>query len=303
MRAVVAHETGDPDVLRLEEVPDPEPGDGEVLIRIHAASVNPIEWKQRRGLAQRQLPAILGSDISGVVERTRTPAFAEGAEVFGFAASGAYAELATSSAAAIAAKPANISDEQAASIPVAGMTAWQALFDKGDLQRGQTVVIAGAAGGVGHFAVQLAQNAGAHTIALGSPRNRDFIVSLGASDYVDYTSEDVAEVVKGADVAFDTVGGATTMTMLATLRDGGTLVSIAGSPPDTEAAAQARGVRYEHMVMKPDPAHLVALGALVAGGEIRVEIAERLPLEEIQRAHELSESGHTRGKIVLEIAA
>jgi NADPH:quinone reductase-like Zn-dependent oxidoreductase len=108
--------------------------------------------------------------------------------------------------------------------------------------------------------------------------------------------------VSGADVAFDTVGGETTTAMLATLRDGGTLVSIAGSPPETAAAAEARGVRYEHMIMQPDPAHLVALGALVAGGELRVEIAARLPLREIQRAHELSESGHTRGKIVLEVA-
>src|SRR6266516_5660223 len=164
MRAVVVSETGGPGVLRLEQAERPEPGDGEVLIEVHAASVNPIDWKYRRGLAPKQLPAVLGSDVSGTVARSRAQGLAEGDDVFGLAASGAYAELARARAGMIAPKPAGLSHEQAAALPVAGLTAWQALFDRGGLQRGQTALVAGAAGGVGHFAVQFAKVAGARAI-------------------------------------------------------------------------------------------------------------------------------------------
>src|SRR2546421_10913894 len=143
MQAVVIHETGNLDVLRYEQGDRPEPGDGEVLIRVRAASVNPVDWKYRRGLSERQLPAVLGNDASGTVELSRAATFAEGDEVFGMVASGGYAEFATVSAGAIASKPVDVSHEQAAAIPVAGMTAWQALFDRGGLERGQTTLIAG----------------------------------------------------------------------------------------------------------------------------------------------------------------
>ena len=154
MHAVVIRETGGPEVLRYEEAERPEPGDGEVLMRVRAASVNPVDWKYRRGSAEKQLPAVLGSDVSGTVERSHAAGFAEGDEVFGIASSGGYAEFATAPASMIATKPAGISHEEAAAIPVAGLTAWQALFDRGGLERGQTALVAGAAGGVGHFAVQ-----------------------------------------------------------------------------------------------------------------------------------------------------
>src|SRR2546426_5943481 len=154
MQAVLMRQTGGPDVLRFEEVERPAPGDGEVLIRVRVASVNPIDWKYRRGFADKQLPAVLGNDVSGTVEASHADDFAEGDDVCGFAASGGYAELATAPAALIAKKPAGVSHEQAAAIPVAGLTGWQALFDRGALERGQTALIAGAAGGVGHFAVQ-----------------------------------------------------------------------------------------------------------------------------------------------------
>lgn len=301
MQAVLMHETGDPDVLHLEEVERPEPSDGEVLIRVHAASVNPIDWKQRRGLAEKQLPAILGSDVSGTVEVSRAEGFAEGNEVFGFAASGAYAELATASAAMIAIKPSGVSHDQAAGIPVAGLTAWQALFDRGGLERGQRALIAGAAGGVGHFAVQFASFAGAGVIGTGSSRNRDFVLGLGAQEYVDYTQQDVAEAVSGVDVAFDTVGGETTESLLPAVREGGILVTIAGASP--EQAAQERGVRAEGLVMSPSSDQLARIAELVAAGDVRVEMAEVMPLAEIQRAHELIESGHTRGKIILAVGS
>ncbi|TML36334.1 MAG: NADP-dependent oxidoreductase [Actinobacteria bacterium] len=298
MRAIVVRETGEPDVLQLEETDAPEPSDGEVLIVVRAASVNPVDWKYRRGLAEKPLPAILGLDVSGTVESSRADGFAEGDDVFGWAASGGYAELATASASAIAKKPAAVSHEQAASIPVAGITAWQSLFDRGGLTEGQTAVIAGAAGGVGHFAVQLAKHAGARVIGTGSARNRDFVLGLGADEYVDYTEQDVGEVVSGvADVAFDAVGGDTTETLLPTLREGGILVTIAAAPPE-EAAAE-RGARAVLHVTSPSAEQLARVADLVASGDVRVEISEVLPLSEVKRAHELSESGHTRGKIVL----
>jgi NADPH:quinone reductase-like Zn-dependent oxidoreductase len=299
MQAVVMHETGNPDVLRYEEAERPEPGDGEVLIEVRAASVNPIDWKYRRGLADKQLPAVLGNDVSGTVELSRAEGFAEGDEVFGFAASGGYAEFATAPAALIAKKPAGVTHEQAAGIPVAGLTAWQALFDRGRLERGQTALIAGAGGGVGHLAVQFAKLAGARAIGTGSSRNRDFVLGLGADEYVDYTQQDVSEAASNVDVAFDTVGGETTQSLLPTLREGGILVTIAGAPP--VEAAQERGVRAELLVMNPSSEQLARIADLVAAGDVRVELAEVIPLTEVQRAHELSESGHTRGKIVLTV--
>ena len=299
MQAVVMHETGGPEVLSYEEAERPEPGDGEVLIRVRAASVNPVDWKYRRGFVDRPLPAVLGSDVSGTVESSRAEGFAEGDEVFGMVASGGYAEFATASATAIAKKPDGVTHEQAAAIPVAGMTAWQALFDRGGLGRGQTALIAGAAGGVGHFAVQFARHAGARAIGTGSARNRDFVLGLGADEYVDYTEREVGEAVSGVDVAFDTVGGQTTESLLPAVREGGILVTIAAAPP--EEAAQERGVRAELLVMSPSSEQLARIAELVAAGDVRVEIAEAIPLAEVQRAHELSESGHTRGKLVLTV--
>jgi NADPH:quinone reductase-like Zn-dependent oxidoreductase len=300
MQVVVVHQTGGPEVLRVENAEPPEPAEGQVLIRVCAASVNPIDWKYRRGFVPKQLPAVLGSDVSGSVEVSRAEGLTAGDDVFGFAASGAYAEFATASAAMIAKKPAAVTHEQAAALPVAGLTAWQALFDRGGLERGQTALIAGAAGGVGHLAVQFASRAGARVIGIGSSRNRDFVLGLGADEYVDYTQQDVGEAASEVDVAFDTVGGATTESLLATVREGGILVTIAGAPP--EEAARALGVRAELLIMSPSSEQLTQIAELVAAGEVRVEIAEVLPLSEIGRAHALSESGHTRGKIVLKTA-
>ncbi|MGA9284841.1 MAG: NADP-dependent oxidoreductase [Solirubrobacteraceae bacterium] len=299
MRAVLIHETGGPDVLSLEEIERPQPDEGEVLIAVKAASVNPIDWKIRRGLRETKMPKILGNDASGVVEVSRAEDFAVGDEVFGIVPSGGYAQFATAPAGTIAKKPTGLSHEQAACLPVAGMTAWQALFDKGKLQAGQTALIAGGAGGVGHLAVQFAKHAGAHTIATGSARNREFILGLGAEEYVDYTSQDVSEAAQDVDVAFDAVGGETTASLVPTLRAGGVLVTIANAPPE-QAAAQ-RGARAELFSMSPSSEQLARIAALVAEGAVRVEIANTFPLEEARKAHELSEAGHTRGKIVLSV--
>ncbi len=298
MRAVVIHETGGPEVLHLEEVPDPEPLEGEVLVRVRAVAVNPIDWKLRRGFMPKPLPAILGSDISGTVERSLAEGFSEGEEVFGFASSGAYAELATSRSDMLAHRPAHLSDERAAALPVAALTAWQALFDRGNLQAGQVALIAGAAGGVGHLAVQFAKQADAKVIATGSQRNREFVLGLGADVYVDYASEDVASVAPGeADVVFDCVGGETTATLVACARAGGVFITIAGPPPEQEAAAL--GFTAQLLMMTPNAEQLERIGRLVADGVVHVEIEEAMPLEDVMRAHGLSESGRARGKIIL----
>jgi NADPH:quinone reductase-like Zn-dependent oxidoreductase len=299
VHAVVTHETGGPEVLQYEDVDAPEPEDGEVLVRVRAASVNAIDWKYRRGLAPRQLPAILGNDMSGTVAVSKAEGFVERDDVFGFAASGGYAELAVASGAGIAKKPAGVSHAEAAALPVAGLTAWQALFDRGGLQRGQTVLIAGAAGGVGHLAVQFARVAGARAIGVGSSRNREFVLGLGAAEYVDYTTQDVSSAVSDVDVAFDAVGGETTQALVPAVREGGRLITIASAPP--EEAASARGVRAELLITSPNAEQLSRIARLVADGEVRVEFAEQLPLTDVRRAHELSESGHVRGKIILTV--
>lgn len=299
MRAVVLHETGGPEVLRIEEVDKPEPGEGELLIRVSAASVNPIDWKIRRGTRPRELPVVLGNDVAGTVERSLVDGYVEGDEVFGFAGSGGYAEYTVSPGRVVAKKPVQLSQVQAAALPVAGLTAWQAIFDHGGLRSGQTLLVAGAAGGVGHLAVQFGKHAGARVIGTGSARNREFVLGLGVDEYVDYTSVDVAEAVSGADVAFDTVGGETTKTLLPTLREGGVLVTIAAQPPEQEAAA--RGARAMAFSATPKSEQLAEIAGLIATGEVKVEIAQAFPLDEVVQAHELSEAGHTRGKLVLEI--
>ncbi len=299
MRAVVLHETGGPEILRVDELETPEPSDGELLLRVHAASVNPIDSKIRRGIAPRDLPVVLGNDFSGTVERSRAEGYVEGDQVFGFARGGGYAEQAVASGQAVAKKPAELSHVQAAALPVAGLTAWQAIFDHGGLQRGQTLLVAGAAGGVGHLAVQFGKHAGARVIGTGSARNREFVLGLGVDEYVDYTSEDVAEAVSDVDVAFDTVGGETTQTLLPTLHAGAILVTIAAQPPEQEAAAL--GASATAFSAKPKAEQLAEIAQLVATGEVNVEIAQTFSLDEVAKAHELSEAGHTRGKLVLEL--
>jgi NADPH:quinone reductase-like Zn-dependent oxidoreductase len=266
-------------------------------MRIGAAAINPIDWKFRSGRVPKELPAILGSDVAGTVEESRAEGFAAGDPVYGFARTGAYAELAATPATVIASRPPGLDAVHAAALPVAGLTAWQALFDHGGLQSGQTVLVAGAAGGVGHLAVQFAKRAGARVIGTASARNREHVLGLGADEFVDYGSQDVGSVVAGVDLAFDTVGGDSAEASLRTVREGGVLVAIAGG--GDEDAARERGVRIERFSARPDAGQLKEIGLLAAGGDVTVEIAEVLPLDEIARAHELSEGGHTRGKIIV----
>jgi NADPH:quinone reductase-like Zn-dependent oxidoreductase len=235
--------------------------------------------------------------VAGVIEASRSDAFAEGDQVFGMSVSGAYAEYSTAPTTLVARKPTDLSFVEAAAIPVAGMTAWEALLGVGGLESGQTALVAGAAGGVGHFAVQFAKLAGARVIGTGSDRNREFVTALGADEYVDYTRQEVADAVSEVDLAFDTVGGETTGSLVGALRDGGTLVTIAGAPP--EEAATARGIRTERLVMSPSAERMAQIAELISDQDVRVEVAEAVPLAEVARAHALSEGGHVRGKLVL----
>jgi NADPH:quinone reductase-like Zn-dependent oxidoreductase len=298
MRAVVMRATGGVEVLEVSRRPRPLPGAGSALIRVRAASVNPIDWKYRRGLVERELPAVLGEDFSGTVAAAGPHSgVAAGDEVFGLATGGAQAEYTLAGPGALAPRPVAVGDEQAAALGVSGLTAWQGLFDRGGLAAGQTVVVAGAAGGIGHLAVQLARVAGAgRVIGSGSERNREFVLGLGADEFLDYRR---GETTGGADLVLDTVGGTTTASLVPMLRDGGTLVTISYPP---EAAPATRRIVVAPLAMRPDGAQLARIAALAASGAVRVELAKVLALGEVRRAHELSESGHVRGKLVLRIS-
>jgi NADPH:quinone reductase-like Zn-dependent oxidoreductase len=307
MHAIVVHEFGESDQLKYEEVARPTPGAGEVLVRVHAAGVNPIDWKFRKGLLAAlrgfELPWTPGSDIAGVVESVGpgVERLRPGDEVLGQSKSGAYAEYATAIADQLAQKPKRLSWDEAASLPVGANTAWQGLFDHGGLQPGQRVLVQGAAGGVGQLAAQLAHWKGAHVIGTASASNLDFVRSLGAEEVVDYTTTKVEDVLSGLDLVFDTIGGATYEASLKTLRRGGAIISLVGAPPEEGAAAL--GVRLIRMNAKPRGDELRTVAELVESGTIQVSVGEAFPLAEAWRAHEQSEHGHGRGRIILHAVA
>lgn len=306
MRAARFHTYGPPEVLVIEEVPRPVPEEGQVLVKVHAAGVNPIDWKVRAGYMEQymplQLPAIPGYDLAGVVEAVGSGVteFAPGQEVFG-RGSGSYAEYAIAPATALAPKPANISFDQAATIPIGGVTAWVGLFDTADLQAGQTLLVQGAAGGTGSYAVQLGRWKGASVIGTASARNLETVRELGAEVAIDYTATRVESVASGVDVVFDTVGGETMEASWQLLKPGGILVEIAGMP--SPEAAQQHGVRAGGVQAPPDISGILRrLAELVERGEVRTELGQVFPFEAAAQAHTSSETGHGRGRIVLHIA-
>ncbi|HEY4385146.1 MAG TPA: NADP-dependent oxidoreductase, partial [Ktedonobacteraceae bacterium] len=239
IQAIRVHAYGDPDQLKLEQVQRPEPQAGEVLVRVHAAGVNPVDWKIRAGLLKNfwpvQFPYAPGRDLAGIVEEVGpgVTAFQKGQAVFGQSTKGTYAEYTTASVEKLALKPETLSFDEAAAIPVGATTAWQGLFDHARLEAGQSILVQGAAGGVGLFAVQFARWKGAHVIGTSSSAHLDFVRSLGA-EAVDYTATPVEQVVHDVDFVFDTVGGSTLASSLQAVKRGGTLVGIAGLPPEKE---------------------------------------------------------------------
>jgi NADPH:quinone reductase-like Zn-dependent oxidoreductase len=304
VRAVQVHRYGGPEQLKLEEKPRPQPQTGEVLVRVYAAGVNPIDWKIRQGLLKESRPATFpytpGIEMAGVVEDVgpAVTAFEIGQAVFGQIAEGAYAEYLTVPVEALALKPQTLSFVEAATVPVGVTTAWRTLFDNGGLTSGQRVLIQGAAGGVGLFAVQLAKWKGAQVIGTASTANLDFVRSLGADTVVDYTMTLVESVIQDVDLVLDGVGAATLSSSLAVLKPGGTLISIAGLPPQEQA--QARGVRAM-MSRGAASVPLQTFTRLIDEGQLKVTVGKTFALSEAQQAHEYGQSSHGRGRIVLQI--
>jgi NADPH:quinone reductase-like Zn-dependent oxidoreductase len=308
MKAVRIHSYGGPEVLKYEEAPRPKSAPGEVLIRVHAAGVNPVDWKIRQGYfkgrVDHSLPLILGWDLSGVVEAAGSgvAGLQEGDEVYSrpdMARDGAYAEHIVVREAEVALKPESIDHIHAAAIPLAALTAWQSLFDAAGLSAGQKVLIHAAAGGVGSLAVQLARWKGAHVIGTASKRNHDLVQTLGAAEVIDYETTRFEDVVHEVDVVFDTIGGDTQTRSWQVLKKGGILVSILGPPSAKEATAH--GVRQASVFVQPSAAQLTELAKLVDSGKLKPIVETVLPLSEARRAHELSQAGHVRGKMVLKV--
>lgn len=308
MKAVRIHSYGGPDVLVYEDAPRPSIADDEILVRVHAAAINPVDWKIREGYLKQmiahQLPVILGWDVSGVVEEvgSRVKDFQVGDAVYSrpdLTRNGGYAEYIAIPAAEVAAKPQSIDHIAAASVPLAGLTAWQALFDQANLSAGQAVLIHAAAGGVGTFAVQFAKWKGAYVIGTASSRNQDFLRELGIDQVIDYQQTRFEDVVKDVDVVFDTIGGEVQDRSWQALKKGGILVSIV-SPPSKETAAQY-GVTEKYFFLQPNAAQLTEIAGLIDAGYVKTIVETILPLNQARQAHELSQSGHTRGKIVLQV--
>ena len=309
MRAISQDRLGGPEVLKEVEVDRPEPGPTEVLVRVRAAGVNPTDWKYREhGGALGAPPFVLGWDVSGVVEATGAGAalYKPGDEVFGMLrypfSNGAYAEYVVAPTRTFARKPAEIDHVQAGALPLAALTAWQALVDVARVSAGQRVLIHAAAGGVGHVAAQIAKARGAYVIGTASAGKHDFLREIGVDEAIDYRETDFTEAVKDVDVVLDTLGGDTSTNSLRVLRPGGIVVSIlpVGSK-DFDEEAERLGVRALRMLVDASHSGLKAIAELVESGKLRPTIAGTFPLADAAEAHRLGDTGRTTGKLVLTV--
>jgi NADPH:quinone reductase-like Zn-dependent oxidoreductase len=304
MKAIVINAYGNEDVVNYVDVERPEPKADEVLVKVRVAGVNPIDWKIRNGMGERlglKLPISLGGEIAGTIDKIGSDVrdFQVGDAVYGIVPSGGYAEYAIAKIGEVAPKPQSLDFENAAAIPLGALTAWQAMFDLANLSSGQTILITAASGGVGSLAVQIAKAKGAFVIGMASGRNEAFVRDLGADKFVDYTKQNFEEVVKDVDVVFDTVGGDTFEKAFQTLKPGGFLVTSVQFP--SAEKAQEFGINAARVYCKPNAEQLAAIGKLVDEGKLKAHVSTVLPLSEVKKAHQLSESGRTRGKIVLQI--
>lgn len=308
MKAVYIERYGGRETLQFGELPMPELGPNDVLIRERAAAVNPVDWKIREGYLQKRrqytFPLILGWDVAGVIEAIgeHVHHFRVGDEVFArpdINRNGTYAQYVAVDESLVAKKPKNITFEEAASIPLAGLTAWQSLREIAQVSPGQKVLVHGGAGGVGIYAIQLAKIFGAYVATTCRADNAEFVRSYGADEVIDYRTQAFDELLSGYDVVFDTLGGEVQQRSFRVLKKGGILVSIV-SPPD-ENLASRYGVRGAYFFLEPDGEKLAQIGKLVEEGKLRPVVGAVFPLSEVAKAHELSESHHARGKIVLQI--
>jgi NADPH:quinone reductase-like Zn-dependent oxidoreductase len=331
MQAVRQHEFGGPEVLHYETAPRPGLQPGEVLVRVHAVSLNPPDWYLRDGYKELppewqptvSFPLILGTDISGVVVAVapEVTGFTVGDDVFGMirfpsvGESRGYAEYVAAPAADLAHKPPGLSHVQAAGAPMSGLTAWQYLIELGHTAPnpfqatphrpvslpGKRVLVNGAAGGVGHLAVQLAKWQGAHIIAVASGQHEALLRELGADEFIDYTQTPAEEVVRDVDLVLDTLSGPTTGRFLHTLRPGGALFPVFLGFAEGEAAAQQH-ITVSMTQVRSNGAQLAELGHLLAAGTVRVVVDSTFPLAQARQAHERATRGHLQGKIVLTVA-
>ncbi len=329
MKAVVIHRYGGPEVMRLEEFPEPRVGPRDVLIDVHAASLNPIDYKFRERktwpVLRPTFPVVLGCDVAGVVR-------AVGAEVKGFAPGdrvlsrlerermGALAERVAAAESVVAHLPDEVDFDDAATLPLAGLTALQALREQAELKAGESVLILAGAGGVGSLAIQIAKILGAKVLATTSTRNVQFVKDLGADEVIDYTREDVAARARGVDVIFDTLGGKSELDSLRTVKQGGIVVGIGGMPDATGArdllpwfarpvvwlssrerrrVASETGARFRYFFMRSDPVELAELVRWVTEGRLRPAIQRAFALAEYAEAFAEIEGGHVRGKIIV----
>lgn len=307
MQAAVIDGFGAPGVLHTAQQPLPVPGEGEVLVRVHAAGVNAIDWATRagQGVGVPAFPAVLGWDISGTVTALGpgTTRLRVGDAVFGMprfpGLAGAYAQFAVADENELALKPAGVDDIVAASAPMVVLTAWQTLYEHGGLHSGRRVLVQGASGGVGHIAVQLAAAAGAEVIGTASAANHDFVRSLGAHEVLEHDA--VGRAAKDVDIAVDPRGGSDFHRLLDVVRPGGIVVTLKGEAQGHRVAAEARAVRAGFTYAHPDRAVLEQAAPLLTDGSLRPYVQEVLPLTEAARAHEIGEQGHVRGRLVLDL--
>ncbi|MEP7014820.1 MAG: NADP-dependent oxidoreductase [Verrucomicrobiota bacterium] len=309
MKAAVLHEHGGPEVLKYEDAPRPEPKDDEVLVRVIAAGVNPVDSYIRQGMRSKsgadEGPMIIGYDIAGVVEKAgaNVKAFKVGDAVYAYLAikrGGGYAEFAIAKEGEMSLKPKNIDFEKAAAVPLAATTAWQALIDTAKLERGQTVLIHGGSGGVGCFAIQIAKAHGAKVIATASTANQDLLKQLGADQAIDYTTTKFENVVKDVDVVLNGVRGDTLSPSYGVVKKGGIIVSITDEPDAAECARH--GIRGMRLMAHPDAKVLEELTKLIEANKITPIVSQTFPLMDVAKAHQQIETHHTRGKIVLKVA-
>jgi NADPH:quinone reductase-like Zn-dependent oxidoreductase len=307
MKAVRVYSFGGPDVMRVEDLPIPAPGPDEVLIRVEAAGVNPVDYKIRAGEFKPvglQMPITLGRDVAGVVEQigSRVNQFNAGDAVYALLdrERGSYSEYVVAKAENVVCKPKKLDFLHAAGVPLASLTAWQGLFDHGRLQPGERVLIHGASGGVGHFAVQFAKDRGAYVIATARAEDRELLQRLGADEVIDYKTERFEDRAKEIDLVLDLVAGETQERSWQCLRPGGRLVSTLQPPSEAEAVRHhATGSVF---MVEPKSAELEQISKMIDGGKVTVVVQQSFPLTEVRQAHELLENEHVRGKVVLSVS-
>ncbi|WP_417543084.1 NADP-dependent oxidoreductase [Marinobacter sp.] len=313
MKKVVYRQFGERDVLQVVSSDTPSPQEGEVLIRVHGAGLNPIDWKTRKGLGfvaqqiESSLPWTPGYDVAGEVVATgdNVTTLAPGDRVMGMIGfplnGGAYSEYALARADELAIVPEELDLVTAGALPLAALTAWQALFEVAKLEPGQKILVHAGAGGVGHLAVQFALARGAHVIATASAGNRDFLAGLGVHEVIDYHTTDIADECYGLDVVLDLIGGDTGERSLRTLGENGMLVTIPTVTADeVVSAAEELGLRAHGMTVRPDVFHLDEIAELIEDGDVKVHLEKVFTLDQVAQAHELLEGGHVCGKLVLD---